>query len=217
MDKRITIIIADDHPMFRAGVRQAIESDNTLKLLGEAGTGTEALRLIRERKPQVALLDMRMPEMTGLAVAKELYRTNFPVEILFLTMHDEEEWFEKAMEVGVKGYLLKDSLPSDILQGIHAVSSGRYYISPKLSGAMMQRKQESKSLTEEFPDIEKLTEMERKVLKLVGESKSSKEIADELFISPRTVDNHRFHIAEKLGIKGRYKLLRFAMENRKML
>jgi DNA-binding NarL/FixJ family response regulator len=217
MDNRITIVIADDHPMFRAGVRQAIESDATLQLLGEAGTGTEALRLIREREPQVALLDMRMPEMTGLGVAKDLYKNNLPVEIIFLTMHDEEEWFEKAMEVGVKGYLLKDSLPSDILQGIHAVAKGRYYISPKLSGAMMQRKQESKSLAEDFPDIEKLTDMERKVLKLVGESKSSKEIADELFISPRTVDNHRFHIAEKLGIKGRYKLLRFAMENRRNL
>ncbi|MBI5216459.1 MAG: response regulator transcription factor [Ignavibacteriae bacterium] len=217
MDKRITIVIADDHPMFRAGVRQAIESDESLHLIGEAGTGAEALRLIRDRMPQVALLDMRMPEMTGLAVAKELLKSNSTVEIMFLTMHDEEEWFEKAMEVGVKGYLLKDSLPSDILQGIHAVAKGRYYISPKLSGAMMQRKQESKSLTEEFPDIEKLTEMERTVLRLVGESKSSKEIADELFISSRTVDNHRFHIAEKLGIKGRYKLLRFAMENRKML
>ncbi len=217
MDNLITIIIADDHPMFRAGVRQAIESDDSLKLLGEAGTGTEALRLIREHTPQVALLDMRMPEMTGLGVAKELFKNNSPVEIIFLTMHDEEEWFEKAMEVGVKGYLLKDSLPSDILQGIHAVAKGRYYISPKLSGAMMQRKQESKTLIEDFPDIEKLTDMERKILRLVGESKSSKEIADELFISPRTVDNHRFHIAEKLGIKGRYKLLRFAMENRKML
>ncbi|MBI3193792.1 MAG: response regulator transcription factor [Ignavibacteriae bacterium] len=216
MSKTISLVIADDHPMFRAGVRQAIETDSLLKLIGEAGNGAEALRLIQERAPQVALLDMRMPEMTGLAVAKELFKTKSSVEVVFLTMHDEEEWFEKAMDVGVKGYLLKDSLPSDILQAIHTVAAGKYYISPKLSGAMMQRKQESKTLVEEFPDIEKLTETERTILRMVGESKSSKEIADELFISPRTVDNHRFHIAEKLGIKGRYKLLRFAMENRKM-
>ena len=217
MPDAITIVIADDHPIFRSGVRQAIEKDSSLRIIGEAGDGKEALRIIQERSPHVAVLDIRMPLMTGLSVAKELFRSQSNVLVVHLTMYDEEEWFETAMDAGVKGYVLKDCASSDIVQAIHAVVEGKYYISAQLSNKGVHRKEETTQPGKVNPHIDELTERERDLLRMIGDGKSSKEIGDALFISPRTVDNHRTNIARKLGLQGSFSLLKFALENRSVL
>lgn len=214
---QLTVVIADDHPMFRDGVRTAIGKDSNLSIVAEAGTGTDALRFITELKPRLAVLDIRMPGLTGLAVAKELFRAESATSVVILTMHDDDELFDAAMDVDVKGYVLKDCVSSDIVTAIHTVASGGYYISPKLSGKMVSRRSTIKQLETDFPDINSLTETERKVLRMIADGKTSKDIAGELFISSRTVDNHRTHIAKKLGVQGSFSLLKFAVENRKIL
>lgn len=212
--KSISIIVADDHPLFRSGVRQALERDSQFKVLAEAGDGGQALRLIREMKPQVAVLDINMPGMSGLAVAKELAKSKPAPEIVLLTMFDDEEMLNEAMDLGVKAYLLKESASVDVAQAVQAVLEGRHYISSTLTDKLLKRKEKRTKFEEGNAGIDKLSPTERKVLKLISEAKSSKEIADLLFLSPKTVENYRFKISEKLGLKGSYSLLKWALENR---
>lgn len=215
--KTTTLIICDDHPIFRRGLIDIIEQDASLKLLGECGDGTTALRLIKELQPDIAILDISMPEIDGLEVARFLDSEKLPTKIIILTMYKEEEYFNEAMDIGVKGYLLKDNATGDLLSCIDAVSDGHYYVSSLLSDHLINREKRIKSLRKEKPALETLTEMERKILKLIAENKTSREIAEELFISHRTVQNHRQHISDKLDLHGPHKLLQFALENKTLI
>jgi len=215
--KPTKIVIADDHPMFRSGVRQALERDPDLNVIAEAGDGSAVLALIREHRPHVAVLDVNMPKMSGLDVARSLSKEKEAPEVILLTMFDDEEILNEAMDLGVKAYLLKESASIDVANAVRAVVDGRHYISPSLTDKLLLRKKKQSEFNAGHPGIEKLSETERKVLKLISESKTSREIADKLFLSPKTVDNYRFKIAEKLGIRGAYSLLKFAMENRQLL
>jgi DNA-binding NarL/FixJ family response regulator len=132
-------------------------------------------------------------------------------------MFDDEEMLNEAMDLGVKAYLLKESASVDVSNAVHAVVEGRHYISPTLTDKLMQRKARQSQFGVNHPAIDQLSPTERKVLKLVSESKTSKEIADVLFLSPKTVDNYRFKISEKLNLRGSYSLLKFALENKKLL
>jgi DNA-binding NarL/FixJ family response regulator len=217
LKNQITIIIADDHPMFRSGVRQALERHSDLKILAEAGDGSAALGLIKEHKPHVAVLDINMPKMSGLDVARAFSTEKDRPEMVLLTMFDDEEMLNEAMDLGVKAYLLKESASIDVGNAVHAVMEGRHFISPALTDKLLQRSKKHRDFNAGHPGIGKLSETERKVLKLISESRTSKEIADELFLSPKTVDNYRFKISEKLGVRGAYSLLKFAMENRRLL
>ena len=217
MKQPTTIVIADDHPLFRSGVRQALERDPDMKVLAEADDGATALELIKEHRPRVAVLDINMPKISGLDVARVLSREKERPEIVLLTMFDDEEILNEAMDLGVKAYLLKESASIDVANAIHAVIEGRHYVSPSLTDKLLQRTKKRSEFKAGHPGIEKLSETERKVLKLISESKTSKQIADELFLSPKTVDNYRFKISEKLGVRGAYSLLKFAMENKRLL
>ncbi len=217
MKVQTTIVIADDHPMFRSGVRQALERDTEFKVVAEAGNGSAALGLIKEHRPQVAVLDINMPKMSGLEVAKALIDEKSRPEIVLLTMFDDEEMLNEAMDLGVKAYLLKESASIDISSAVRAVVDGRHYVSPSLTDKLLHRQMKQSQFEVNHPAIEQLSPTERKVLKLISESKTSKEIADVLFLSAKTVDNYRFKISEKLGIHGAYSLLKFAMENRRLL
>ena len=212
-----TIVIADDHPMFRSGVRQALERDPDLKVLAEAGDGASVLALIREHKPQVAVLDVNMPKMSGLDVARSLSKEKGGPELVLLTMFDDEEILNEAMDLGVKAYLLKESASVDVASAVRAVVEGRHYISPSLTDKLLKRAAKQNEFRSEHPAIDTLSDSERKVLKLISESKTSREIADALFLSPKTVDNYRFKIAEKLGVRGAYSLLKFALEHKSLL
>ena len=215
--KKISIVIADDHPLFSEGVRQALSSDPGLNIVAVASDGDQALQLLKEYSPDVAVLDMSMPKMTGLSVAKAYKKQDGKTEIIFLTMFDDEEILNEAMDIGVKGYILKESASIDIVNAVHAVADGQYYISPRMTGKIIARKEKQNEFSKKNPGLEKLTDSERNILRLIADSKTSKEIAEELFLSQKTIDNYRFKISEKLNLSGSYSLLKFALENKSNL
>lgn len=214
MKPEIRVVIADDHPVFRQGLRQVIELERGIEIVGEAGDGAAALRMIQELGPDVAVLDINMPQMKGLEVAREARRQSPRVRIIFLTMYDDERVFNEALNVGALGYLLKDSAIGDIVGGVRAVAAGRHFISPSISGYLVNRTARTAALSERKPSLGDLTPTELRILKLIAEYKTSKEIAAQLFISHRTVENHRTSICHKLGIHGSNALIKFALEHR---
>jgi CheY-like chemotaxis protein len=145
MNDKVKIVIADDHPIVRQGLRQMIEADRNLTVIGEASDGETALQLIETHQPDVAVLDIDMPRIGGFDVARELERKKIPVKIIFLTMHSEEEIFQTAMDLGIKGYVLKDSAPNDIVAGIKSVAAGRPFISPAMSALLLNRRRRTEN------------------------------------------------------------------------
>lgn len=215
MNEEIKLIIADDHPIFREGLRQIIEKDSRIKIIGEADNGQKALELIEEKMPDIALLDIDMPKLTGLEVLKKVSGT--PVKIIFLTMYSEEDIFDEAMGLGIKGYVLKDSAVNDILECIFSVSEDNYFISPSMSNLLLRRRKKMTDLRKSNPMLDNLTPTEKKILRFISQNKTSKEIADVLFLSHRTVENHRTNISNKLNLKGSHSLIKFAIENKSLL
>lgn len=214
MRPEIRIVIADDHPVFRRGLQQIIELDSEIKIVGQASDGEEALRLIQGLKPDVAVLDINMPKLKGFDVAREARRHQPSVRIIFLTMYDDERMFNEALNVGAMGYLLKDSAISDIVESVRAVADGQHFISPSISRYLVNRASRSAALGDERPSLKSLTPAELRILKLIAEHKTSKEIAGQLFISYRTVENHRTNICQKLGLHGSNALIKFALEHK---
>lgn len=217
MKNEIRIVIADDHPIVRKGLRTAIEADSTLKVVAEADDGEAALVRITELRPQVAILDVHMPKMGGFALMRELRERNLPVEVIFLTMYNDEDVFNQALDLGAKGYVLKDSAITDIVASIQAVAAGRHYITPAISSYLVNRAARANSFAQNKPSLNDLTQSERRILRLIAAQKSSKEIADELFIHYRTVENHRINICRKLDLHGNNALLKFALEHKSEL
>ena len=217
MPAQTKIFIADDHQIFRQGLIKLLETENTLDIVGESGDGAEALQMVRDLKPAIAILDISMPNMNGLEIVKQLKKDQLGTEFIILTMYDDEEYFNEALDCGVKGYLLKDNAIADLLRCVRCVTQGKYYVSPLISDFLLNREQKITNFKCEHPGLEKLTATEKRILKLIAKNKTSKEIANELFISFRTVQNHRTHISDKLGLKGHHKLLQFALENRSYL
>lgn len=217
MSDRITVLIVDDHPLFRSGLRQVIEADSHFELIGEAGDGESALKFILEQKPAVAVLDINLPKLTGLEIARKLQGKKIPTRLIMLTMHKEEELINRALDFGVNGFVLKENAVEDILVAIRTVADGGHYLSPSVSGFLIKRRNRADSLTAQKPGLDELTKAERRILKLIGEKKTSKEIGAELFISPRTVEAHRANICNKLDLRGAHSLLQFALENRSSL
>lgn len=214
MKPEIRVLIADDHPIFRQGLRQVIESDSRLKIVGEAEDGQSALERIKSSGADVAVLDVEMPDMDGFEVARTLRQQKSPVAVIFLTMYKDERFFNAALDLGVKGYVLKDSAINEIIGGIKAVASGQDYVSPVLATYLLNRSRRAAALVAQHPSLKDLTAAERRVLKLIAEYKTSKEIADELCVSPRTVEHHRTNISAKLELKGSHALLKFALEHK---
>jgi len=214
MPAEITVLIADDHPIVRKGLRQVIESDPQLKIVAEAGDGQSALDQIEQLEPDVAVLDLDMPGKGGFEVVREMRKSRFATEVIMVTVHGEEDLFNEAMNLAVKGYVLKDTAVSDIIAGIKSVAAGRHFISPQLSAYLINRSARGARLAAAKPSIADLTPTERKILRLIGEGKSSKEIANLLFINYRTVENHRTNICTKLELHGSHALLKFALENK---
>jgi len=214
MKDEVKIVIADDHPIVRQGLRQMIEAEKNFTIVGEAGDGEDALQLIETHKPDVAVLDIDMPRIGGFDVARELKRKKSEVGIIFLTMHSEEEIFQTAMDLGVGGYVLKDSATTDIVAGIKSIASGKPFISPALSALLLNRRRRVNKLARQKPELDSLTPTERRILKLIAEDKTSKEIGEELFISHRTVHAHRANISTKLNLSGNLALVKFAITHK---
>jgi DNA-binding NarL/FixJ family response regulator len=214
---RIKVLIVDDHPLFRQGLRQVVQADPRFELCGEAGDGASALQLIQEKKPDIAILDVNLPRLSGLEVARQLKDMRLPTQIIILTMYKEEETFNRSLDLGVKGFVLKENAVEDILNSLVTVANGEHYLSPSISGYLVNRRGRAESLAAKKPGLEDLTKAERRILKLIAGKKTSREIASELFISPRTVEAHRANICTKLELRGSHSLLQFALENRASL
>lgn len=217
MGNEISILIADDHPIVRQGLRQTIEVERGLKIVAEASEGRTALEQITSIKPDVAILDIDMPELDGFGVARLVGERKLPVSIIFLTIHREEDFFNEAMNLGAKGYVLKDSALADIVACIKAVAAGQPYVSPSLTSHLLNLRQRSTKLSTQVHGLKELSQTELRILKLVAEYKTNKEIADELFISHRTVETHRTNICNKLELRGNHALMKFALSHKSEL
>ena len=217
MTTEIRIVIADDHPVFRRGLRMIIEADASLKVVAEAEDGITALARIKEEELDVAVLDVDMPQGGGFEVVRDLQKLNLHTEVIFLTMYKDEGLLNRAMDIGVKGYVLKDSAIGDIVAGLKAVAAGQNYISQPLATFLVNRSRRLATFVQQSPSINDLTPTERRILRLIADHKTSREIAAELFISVRTVERLRLNICTKLDLHGSNALLTFALENRQQL
>ena len=217
MAKRTKVLIVDDHPLFRGGLRQVIQSDPRFELIGEAGDGETALQLIQKEKPDVAVLDVKLPRLNGLELTCQLRAKRSSTRVIILTMHKEEELCNHALDFGAMGFVLKENAVEEILKAIAAVAGGEHYLSSSISGYLVRRRSRAEKLAAQKPGLDDLTKAERRILKLISEKKTSRQIAAELFISPRTVEAHRANICDKLDLHGSHSLLQFALENRSAL
>jgi DNA-binding NarL/FixJ family response regulator len=211
------VYIVDDHPVFRHGLKQIIMADRAFELVGEAGNDATALAEIKELKPAVVVVDVRLPKRGGLELVRALRSVRPCPACIMLTMHGEESTFNAAMDAGARGYILKDDALELVLLGIRAVAAGSIYLSPEISGWLVRRHHRVSALKQEKTGLAALTATERRILQLVAENKTNKEIAGELFISHRTVETHRSNICQKLELQGSHKLLQFAIEHRSEL
>jgi DNA-binding NarL/FixJ family response regulator len=215
MSDVIRVLLADDHPVVRRGLKATIEDDEHLQVIAEAGDGNDALRLIKEVGPAVAILDIDMPGLNGLGVAREVTQCSLKTRIIFMTFHADEDLMRAAMDVGGKGYLLKGSETQEVCAAIHAVHAGRTYIGSTMAAVLLNQKTENSGSAS--LNLKVLTLTEKKVLRLIADGLSSKEIGDELGIHYRTVENHRTNMCRKLEIEGANALARFALQHRAAL
>jgi DNA-binding NarL/FixJ family response regulator len=215
--KRFTVLIADDHPVFRSGLVQIIAADAEFESPRQASDGEQALQLLRQYRPHVAALDIEMPRLNGLAVARAAQRERLPTALCLVTAYKDSGLFDEAMDLGIKGYVLKESAAADILNAVKTVAAGGFFISPVLAQLLVQRQRRARELGQRKPGLESLTPRERRILKMISVDKTTKEIASELDLSPRTVENHRAHIAAKLDLHGAHSLLKFAFGHRDQL
>lgn len=209
---KIEIIIADDHMMIREGLKQLLELDGTMKVIAEANDGEECLNLLNKKiHPDILLLDINMPKKNGIEVLEYIKQNKITVKVLILTVHNEVEYLLKAVDIGIDGYLLKDSSYDELKEAIDVVISGNTYIQPSLLPALNES-MEDYALDKE--KIECLTKRELDVLRLISEGCSNKKISDELTISERTVKNHISHIFRKIDVEDRTQAAVFAIRNK---
>jgi len=213
MKNSVNILIADDHPIFRRGLKDLIEESNSDYIIYEAEDGQKAVDVVKKYNNGVAILDLDMPHLNGLQAAEECLKINNSIKIIILTMYKDEHLFNQAIDIGILGYVLKENAVNEILNAIISVISGQPYISPAISSFVINRSRNVENKNSESGSS-RLTETERNILKLISESKTSREIAEELFVSIKTIEKHRFNICSKLNIHGTHALIKYAFENR---
>jgi DNA-binding NarL/FixJ family response regulator len=204
------ILLADDHALVRRGVRLILDQEDDLTVIAEAADGAEAVELARADPPDLAILDIAMPRMTGLQAARELTRRQPDLRILFLTMYDNEQYFFEALRVGAAGYVLKSVADRDLVEACHAAMRDEPFLYPGAVTALVRDYLERARDGADLP-ARAVTDREEEVLKLVAEGHSTREIAELLFISAKTVERHRSNIFAKLGLRDRLELTRYAI------
>ncbi|MFF3611579.1 response regulator [Streptomyces sp. NPDC002580] len=206
----IRILLADDHALVRRGVRLILDGEPDLEVVAEAGDGAEAIAMAREHEVDLVVLDIAMPRMTGLQAARELIALKPGLRVLMLTMHDNEQYFFRALKVGASGYVLKSVADRDLVAACRAAMRDEPFLYPGAVTALVRNYLDRVHDGEELPE-RVLTPREEEVLKLVAEGHSSKEIAEMLFISIKTVHRHRANMLHKLGLRDRLELTRYAI------
>lgn len=213
MPHPVSILIVDDHPLLRRGVRDAIAENRRFQIVGEASDGEEGMRLVMSLKPQIVIVDIDMPRLNGLEMLRALRQLSFQVKAAILTMFKEEDMFNAALDLGALAYVVKENAANDVLAALEKVTRGETFFSSVLWEAGQRRGDRVQQLLLGKPQLETLTPSERRILKLVGQDYTSKEIASCLNLSVRTVDNHRQNICHKLNLHGTHSLLKFAFDH----
>jgi DNA-binding NarL/FixJ family response regulator len=213
MTDEVRILLADDHPVVRKGLKLCIEEGEGFKVVAEAGDGEAALALVQKLRTNLAILDIDMPKSSGLQVAAEIKRLKLNTKVIFLSFHKDEQMVRAALDAGGNGYLLKDSAMQEIVAAVQTVMSGQVYVSSAIALQLLQgggasKRDDENSLTSS------LTPSERRILFLIADGLSSKEIGATLSVHYRTIENHRTNICRKLGIEGANALLRFAVQHK---
>jgi len=211
------IVVADDHPIFRQGLIRSIQEAGGFDVVGEAADGRQALDILEQLRPDIAVVDIAMPMMDGLALVRTAASRSLACSFVMMTMYKEEEYFREALELGVMGYLLKESTAGDLIQCLRFVTKGRRFVSPAMSDYLVSASRLLPDRSGGRNPLQGLSPSERRVLKLIAENMTSKEIADALNVSFRTVQAHRAHICKKLQLEGFNRLLQFALEHKTLL
>ena len=214
----IRVLIADDHPVVRSGLRIAIAQDPLLEVVAEACDGGAAIEEIARLNPHVAVFDINMPKMDGIAAARKVRERDSQIKLIFLTVHDGEDLFHTAFQAGANGYLLKDSALMEIVAAIRAVCEGGYYVTGCMMGYLLNHRTREtnagNAVTREAASLPQLSPVERRIVRLIAANRSTRDIAAELGLSVRTIENRRTAICEKLNLHGANALLKFALEHK---
>ena len=214
MTTKTKILVADDHGIVRQGLRSLLERQQDMEVVGEAGDGREAVRVAEDLGPHVIVMDIAMPQLNGIDAAEQVLRTSPETRIILLSMYADEEFLTRALTVGVKGYLLKDSAEIDLVRAVRAVAAGKSFFSPAIAQALAEdyvRQLTSKGLNDSF---ELLTAREKEILQLLAEGKSNKEVATVLDVSPYTVETHRMHLMQKLNLHNTAEIVLYAVRKK---
>jgi len=208
----ITAILVDDHSIVRQGIKSVISQEPDIEIVAEASNGNEAIELVREKSPDVVIMDITLPLLNGLDASRQILKQNKNIKIVILSMHENRVFIEKALNYGVKGYVMKESAVDEIRQAIREVYAGRYFLSAKISSFVIQDYVANKKKPIQLRSISVLTSREREVLQLIAEGLSSKEIAQRLNLALKTILVHRNNIMRKLDIHNQTQLVRFALK-----
>ena len=209
--RKIRILLADDHQLMRSGVRLMLEREPDLSVVGEASDGREAVSLAKTLKPEVAVMDIGMPNLNGIEAAHQMTQENPELAIVIVSMHSDESYVLRALKAGARGYLLKDSAEADLIKAVHVVYAGKSFFSPAVSKVLLDDyvRKLRRSGTEDAYDL--LTPREREILQLIAEGKSNKDVANLLNLSVYTVESHRSNLMEKLNLRGLPELILYAV------
>ncbi|TRX35836.1 response regulator transcription factor [Flavobacterium sp. ZT3R18] len=215
MSNTIRVVLADDHVFVRDGIKSLLENEANIEVVGEATDGLEALKIVETNKPDLLILDIRMPNMTGIEVVEKLRSQNNMVKIVMLSMHESEEYVLKSIRAGADGYLLKGSSKEEFLKALHTVANGGKYFSGDISSILINQLSNPVAIIEPKQTLEEeqlITKREKEILKLLLSGKGNKEIAEALDISKRTAEVHRFNLMKKLKVKNLMELSNKATE-----
>src|SRR5215471_1163231 len=209
-EEKIKLLIADDHAILRQGLRRILEAEPDMSVIGEASTGTDAVKRAKQLKPDVVIMDISMPDQDGIESMRQIVKT-LSSRVLILSVHLEHHVISEAVSAGASGYLAKDSLDQELISAVRTVVHGGTVFSPNVSRRLAESLQVAATGGSASRSLDSLTSREREVFLLLAEGKSPSEVANSLFVSPKTVHTHRQHILEKLGLKTTTELIRFAL------
>jgi len=208
---KIRLLLVDDHQVVRSGLRMLLASESDVEIVGEAGTAREALEAVRQLKPTVVLMDIGLPDLSGIEATREIKRTSPEVAVVALTIHEDEEYFFKMLEVGAGGYVPKRAAPEELLTAIRAAAAGEVYLYPSMAKLLVKDYLSQDRSTEAASSLDGLTNREQEVLRYLAEGANNEAIASALVISIKTVARHRENIMHKLGLHSRAELVRYAI------
>ncbi len=210
MNKIRNVLLVEDHTIVRQGLRRLLE-ERGINVVGEAGDGLKAIKMARELHPEFIIMDISLPKLSGIDATRKIKKELPDVKILMLTIHSEESYILKALDAGASGYLLKDTVADELVNAIEAVERGEHFVSSSISPGVIDEYRKIVSKGKKVDEFSRLTNREREILKLISEGYTSKQIAEMLYISVKTVDNHRANIMKKLNIHDTAGLVRYAI------